>query len=305
MRVVSTRVLPLPAPARISADACGSVTAASCSGLRFSRSLEDIGTAGERRMIAERPHPSGRAAAACAPAPSATPPRGYNRAHSLRDAHAHPSVRRPARRELRDDALVRASHPLGRALRPRVPRQDVRHRLRRRGGGRRRVPGRDPRSQPAAQPRHPPRRGARLSPADRGHPRRAAHPEPLRQRRARDRHGCDGLRARSRGPGARAHRGAALARPRQLADGGRAQPRVDGQLPHRQADGRRRRHGHAALRRGAPRRHRGDPAAPGRRRHRADLADRLFAHGRDLQPHRRGSRHAGRGAPRGRPSSSS
>ena len=36
MRVVSTRVLPLPAPARISAEACGSVTAASCSGLRFS-----------------------------------------------------------------------------------------------------------------------------------------------------------------------------------------------------------------------------------------------------------------------------
>ena len=42
MRVVSTRVLPLPAPARISADACGSVTAASCSGLRFSRRGEAI-----------------------------------------------------------------------------------------------------------------------------------------------------------------------------------------------------------------------------------------------------------------------
>src|SRR6478736_7616740 len=37
IRVVSTRVLPLPAPARISAEACGSVTAASCSGFRFSR----------------------------------------------------------------------------------------------------------------------------------------------------------------------------------------------------------------------------------------------------------------------------
>ena len=34
MRVVSTRVLPDPAPARISADRGGSVTAASCSGLR-------------------------------------------------------------------------------------------------------------------------------------------------------------------------------------------------------------------------------------------------------------------------------
>ena len=40
MRVVSTRVLPLPAPARISADWCGSVTASSCSGLRLARSGE-------------------------------------------------------------------------------------------------------------------------------------------------------------------------------------------------------------------------------------------------------------------------
>src|SRR5712691_8703235 len=43
MRVVRTRVLPEPAPARISADWSGRVTAASCSGLRFSRS--DIGPA--------------------------------------------------------------------------------------------------------------------------------------------------------------------------------------------------------------------------------------------------------------------
>ncbi|OWW19322.1 hypothetical protein AYR66_07215 [Noviherbaspirillum denitrificans] len=35
MRVVSTRVFPEPAPARISADWLGSVTAASCSGLRL------------------------------------------------------------------------------------------------------------------------------------------------------------------------------------------------------------------------------------------------------------------------------
>jgi hypothetical protein len=34
MRVVSTRVLPLPAPARISACCGGSVTAASCGALR-------------------------------------------------------------------------------------------------------------------------------------------------------------------------------------------------------------------------------------------------------------------------------
>jgi hypothetical protein len=35
MRVVSTRVLPEPAPARISAGTAGSVTAASCSGFRW------------------------------------------------------------------------------------------------------------------------------------------------------------------------------------------------------------------------------------------------------------------------------
>src|ERR1019366_3383830 len=38
MRVVSTRVLPEPAPARISADWFGRVTAANCSGLRLARS---------------------------------------------------------------------------------------------------------------------------------------------------------------------------------------------------------------------------------------------------------------------------
>ena len=40
------------------------------------------------------------------------------------------------------------------------------------------------------------------------------------------------------GPGAQPHRGAALARHRQLADGRRAHPRVDRQLHHRQAAGR-------------------------------------------------------------------
>src|SRR5512132_4386622 len=48
IRVVSTRVLPLPAPARISAGWFGSVTAASCSGLRCSRS--DIGRAAKARF---------------------------------------------------------------------------------------------------------------------------------------------------------------------------------------------------------------------------------------------------------------
>src|SRR5512134_2351675 len=63
MRVVSTRVLPLPAPARISAEACGSVTAASCSGLRFSRSLCDMRRPSETRMIAEAPRRPRRARA--------------------------------------------------------------------------------------------------------------------------------------------------------------------------------------------------------------------------------------------------
>src|SRR5258705_2364882 len=41
MRVVSTRVLPLPAPARISADWCGSVTASSWGSLRPARNEGD------------------------------------------------------------------------------------------------------------------------------------------------------------------------------------------------------------------------------------------------------------------------
>src|SRR6516225_6869118 len=49
MRVVRTRVLPLPAPARMSAEACGSVTAASCSGFRLARSGDDIDWGWERR----------------------------------------------------------------------------------------------------------------------------------------------------------------------------------------------------------------------------------------------------------------
>ena len=40
MRVVSTRVLPEPAPARISAGRAGKVTAASCSGFRLASNLD-------------------------------------------------------------------------------------------------------------------------------------------------------------------------------------------------------------------------------------------------------------------------
>src|SRR5437868_12738113 len=55
IRVVRTRVLPLPAPARISADACGRVTAASCSGLRFSRRGDAMG----KRARANEPPSAG------------------------------------------------------------------------------------------------------------------------------------------------------------------------------------------------------------------------------------------------------
>src|ERR1700693_5302689 len=58
IRVVSTRVLPLPAPARISAEPCGRVTAASCSGLRLARSGEGmLGEATHRYYIGQSlPH---------------------------------------------------------------------------------------------------------------------------------------------------------------------------------------------------------------------------------------------------------
>ncbi len=283
MRVVSTRVLPLPAPARISADACGSVTAASCSGFRFSRSLDAHARAiGETPMIPARRsarHPAiiartprhGRP-----PCPALPPdPPAANSAtmrafvHLIRSAAPYVHAFRGRTfviafggEVVADDEFLGVIHDL-----------NLLHSL-----------------------------GIRLVVVHGCRPQVEAIleaqgiPEPLRARRAGHRRRRDGLRARGCGPGARAHRGAALARPRQLADGRRAQPRVERQLPHRQADGRGRRRRHAADRRGPAHRLRGDPAAPGRRRHRADLADRLFAHRRDLQPDRRGSGNAGRGA---------
>src|SRR3989338_10994843 len=53
MRVVSTRVLPLPAPARISADWCGRVTAWRCSGLR-PESREEFMVGLSHRMTTQR-----------------------------------------------------------------------------------------------------------------------------------------------------------------------------------------------------------------------------------------------------------
>src|SRR6266478_6585601 len=62
MRVVRTRVFPEPAPARISADWSGRVTAASCSGLRFSSRLSMRAFANSRfyRTLRERPSASPR-----------------------------------------------------------------------------------------------------------------------------------------------------------------------------------------------------------------------------------------------------
>src|SRR5882672_3182590 len=62
MRVVSTRVFPEPAPARISADWSGRVTAASCSGLRFSSRLSMRAFANARfyRTLRRRPSASPR-----------------------------------------------------------------------------------------------------------------------------------------------------------------------------------------------------------------------------------------------------
>src|SRR6266702_7777995 len=62
MRVVRTRVFPEPAPARISADWSGRVTAASCSGLRFSSrlSMRAFENARFYRTLRQRPSASHR-----------------------------------------------------------------------------------------------------------------------------------------------------------------------------------------------------------------------------------------------------
>ena len=89
-----------------------------------------------------------------------------------------PRFRDKPRSELGDDTGVRAMDPLGRAVHPRVSRQDLRHRFRRRGRRRRNLPRHRPRPQPAAQPGHPPGRRARIAAADRSDPQAAEHPQP-------------------------------------------------------------------------------------------------------------------------------
>src|SRR5689334_20750502 len=143
IRVVNTRVLPLPAPARISADVCGSVTAASCSGLRLARRFKDGShedrTAAPSRSWQTSAGPKYRAV--------------HERADRSVDAFAiiigaadgpryetHASARRDASGELGDDALVRALDPRRGAIRARVSWQDVRHRIWRRSRRRRFLP---------------------------------------------------------------------------------------------------------------------------------------------------------------------
>src|SRR5690349_12083455 len=60
MRVISTRVLPLPAPARISAGSFGSVTAAYCSGFRLASSSGMEAAGRDRRKKRRAPHAATR-----------------------------------------------------------------------------------------------------------------------------------------------------------------------------------------------------------------------------------------------------
>ncbi len=135
--------------------------------------------------------------------------------------------------------------------------------------------------------------------ADRSHPQAAEHPQHVQPRTARDRRRDAGLRARGNRPCAQPHRGAALARRRQLADGRRAHSRRRRQLPDGEADRRARRRRHAMDRRSPPRRRVGDSAAARRRRHRAGFAARILAYRGDLQPRAGRGRHPGRRPPVG------
>ena len=113
---------------------------------------------------------------------------GYNRAHAPPPVPVHD--RCPARpdatpaAQFRDDAGVRPVDPRGRAVRARVSRQDLRHRLRRRGRRRRRRSSASSTTSTcctASASRLVV--VARLPAADRGDPRAAGHREPLRARR--------------------------------------------------------------------------------------------------------------------------
>jgi hypothetical protein len=91
-----------------------------------------------------------------------TGPRRYNprsrRCVANRFASAFDAAEsdRSTARPFRDHARVRPVDPLGGALYPRVSRQDLRHRVRRRSGRRRYVSRHHSRPQPLAQPRRAP-----------------------------------------------------------------------------------------------------------------------------------------------------
>src|SRR4051812_19626312 len=161
MRVVSTRVLPLPAPARISAEACGRVTAASCSGFRRSRRGEDIGSKVAHSAREEKPwglalaistfwgvdrrlqgpEPECAAARPIISKADAPPASGFEAPRIILAASGHPfhaaTLQHQPRVQFGDAARLRAVDTRGRALHPRAARQDAGDCLRRRSGGRR------------------------------------------------------------------------------------------------------------------------------------------------------------------------
>src|SRR5258706_14244231 len=132
IRVVRTRVLPEPAPARISAAWSGRVTAASCSGLRFSSRLSMRAFANPRfyRTLRQRPSTSPRARAFRCGAPptraaiihvfpeavhAATVPPRDRRARSAGALGADPRVSRdrgPARERRPPEVLLPVDVPL-------------------------------------------------------------------------------------------------------------------------------------------------------------------------------------------------
>ena len=141
--------------------------------------------------------------------------------------------------ELKTEAFVKWFR-VGHALHPPVGRGDLRHRLRRRGAGRRRVPAAHPRHQRAREPGGARGAGARHAPADRGAdaPARRDARATQANRRVTDENGArvreGGQRHRARGDG-----GAAVDGARQQPHVGRGHPRLVGQLRHREAGGRR------------------------------------------------------------------
>ncbi len=213
---------------------------------------------------------------------------------------SRPIYRRRPPLEPRLPAHLRAVVPHGCAAHPRLPRQDLRGRDRRRADRRRQARLVRPGPGDPAGDGNQDRPGARLSAAGRRAaafegPRRAPQPWPAHHRRGRARQRAGGCR-----PAALRDRGGVLARPAEHADGQRDRPRRLGQLPDRAAGRRRRRRRLHAQRRRAQGRRGGDPARDRHRRDAAALAVRLLADRRGVQPDdgRRRDQHGDRAAGR-------